>query len=88
LRGKIFVDNNNLAGSFDVEPNHSSSAIIYAHNYSGSHNTTHDDNVCYWNWKWHEKSQIKDVKAPPRREYIPSLRRITHYENRIHHKLV
>jgi hypothetical protein len=53
-----------LAGSFAVEPNYSSSAIIFAHTSSGSHNTTHDDNVCYWDWKWHETSQIKDVKAP------------------------
>jgi uncharacterized membrane protein len=34
-----------LAGSFAVEPNNSSSAIIYAHTSSGSHNTTQDDNV-------------------------------------------
>ena len=53
-----------LVRSFAVEPNHSSSAIIYAHTSSGSHNTTHDDNVCYWDWKWHETSQIKDVKTP------------------------
>jgi len=29
-----------LVGSVAVEPNHSSSAVIYAHTSSGSHNTT------------------------------------------------
>jgi len=51
-----------LAGSLALEPNHSSSAIIYAHTSSGYHNTPHDDNVFYWDWKWHEPSQIGDMK--------------------------
>jgi hypothetical protein len=40
-----------LVGSVVVEPNHSSLAVIYAHTSSGSHNTTHNDNVSYWEWK-------------------------------------
>ena len=40
-----------LVGSIAVEFNHSSSAVIYAHTSSGSHNTTQDDNVSYWEWK-------------------------------------
>jgi len=53
-----------LAGSVAVEPNHSSSAVIYAHTSSGSHNTTQNDNVSYWDWEWHTPSHVSDTKAP------------------------
>ncbi len=53
-----------IAGSVAAEPNHSSSAIIYAHTSSGSHSTTKDDNVSYWFWEWHTPSHISDTKAP------------------------
>jgi hypothetical protein len=53
-----------LAGSFAVEHNNSSSAVIYAHTSSGSHNTTQNDNVSYWDWEWHTPSHISDTKAP------------------------
>jgi succinate-acetate transporter protein len=53
-----------LAGSVAVEPNHSSSAMIYAHTSSGSHSTTQDDNFSYWVWEWYTPSHIGDTKAP------------------------
>jgi gentisate 1,2-dioxygenase len=52
-----------LAGSFAVEHNHSSSAVIYAHTSSGSYNTTQGENVSYWDWEWHMPSHISDKKA-------------------------
>ena len=52
-----------LAGSVVVDHNNSSSTFIYAHTSSGSHNTTHDDNVSYWEWTWHTPSYISDKKA-------------------------
>ena len=52
-----------LAGSIVVDHNHSSSTFISAHTSSGSHNTTHDDNVSYWEWTWHTPSYISDKKA-------------------------
>ena len=53
-----------MAGSVTIELNHSSSVIIYAHTSLGSHNTTHDDNISYWEWKWYTQSHIIDMKAP------------------------
>jgi hypothetical protein len=53
-----------LAGSVVVDQNHSSSTFISAHTSSGSHNTTHDDNVSYWEWTWHTPSHISNKKAP------------------------
>ena len=53
-----------LVGSVTVEPNHSSSSVIYVHTSSGSHNTTHGDNVSYWEWEWHTPSHMGDTKAP------------------------
>ena len=53
-----------LVGSVAVEPNHSSSAVFYAHTSSGSHSTTQDDNVSYWEWEWHTPSHIGYTKAP------------------------
>ena len=53
-----------LVGSVAVGPNHSSSAVIYAHTSSGSHNTTQGDNVSYWKWKWHTPSHIDNAKVP------------------------
>jgi len=53
-----------LVGSVAIEPNHSSSAVIYAHTSSGYPNTTQDDNVSYWEWEWHTPSYIKDIKVP------------------------
>ena len=53
-----------LVGSVAVEPNHSSSAVFYAHTYSGSHNTTQDDNVSYWEWEWHMPSHVNSTKVP------------------------
>jgi hypothetical protein len=53
-----------LVGSIAVEPNHSSLAVIYAHTSSGSHNTTQDDNVSYWEWKWYTPSHIGNTKVP------------------------
>jgi len=53
-----------LVGSVAVEPNHSSSAVIYTHTSSGSHNTTQDDNVSYWEWEWYTPSHIGDTKVP------------------------
>jgi hypothetical protein len=53
-----------LVGSVTVESTHSSSAVIYAHTSSGSHNTTQDDNVSYLEWEWHTPSHIGDTKVP------------------------
>ena len=53
-----------LVGSVAVEPNHSLSAVFYAHTSSGSHNTTQDDNVSYWEWEWHTPSHIGYTKVP------------------------
>ena len=53
-----------LVGSVAVEPNHSSSAVSYAHTSSGSHRTNKDYNVSYWEWEWHTPSHIGDTKAP------------------------
>jgi len=53
-----------MAGSIAVEPNHSSSAVFYAHTSSGSHNITQDDNVSYWEWEWHTPFPIGDTKVP------------------------
>lgn len=58
-----------LAGSFAVEPNHSSFAIIYAQTSLGSHNTTQDENVYYWKWKWNGTSHIGDTKVLSGYEY-------------------
>jgi len=52
-----------LTGSSAVDHNHSSSTFIYAHTSSGSHNTTHDGNISYWEWKWHTPSNISDKKV-------------------------
>jgi hypothetical protein len=52
-----------LTGSISIDLNHSSSAVIYAHTSSGSHNTTQDDNVSYWDWEWHTPSHIGNTKA-------------------------
>jgi len=52
-----------LVGSVAIEPNHSSSAVIYAHTSSGSHNITQDDNVSYWEWEWHTPSHIGNKKV-------------------------
>ena len=53
-----------LAGSIVVDHNHSSSTFISAHTSSGSHNTTHDDNVSYWEWTWPKPSHsgLKVIK--------------------------
>jgi hypothetical protein len=53
-----------LVGSVAVEPNHSSSAVIYTHAFSGSNSTNQGDNVSYWEWEWHTPSHIGDTKAP------------------------
>jgi len=53
-----------LVGSVAVEPNHSSSAVIYAHTSSGSNSSNQDNNVSYWEWEWHMPSHIGDTKAP------------------------
>ena len=53
-----------LVGSVAVEPNHSSSAVIYTHAFSESNSTTQGDNVSYWEWEWHTPSHIGDTKAP------------------------
>jgi hypothetical protein len=53
-----------LAGSAVVDHDHLSSAVIYAHTSSGSHNVTQDDNVSYWDWEWHTPSHIGDTKVP------------------------
>ena len=53
-----------LVGSVAVEPNHSSSAVIYIHAFSGSNSTNQGDNVSYWKWEWHMPSHIGDMKAP------------------------
>ena len=53
-----------LVGSVAVDHNHTSSAVIYAHTSSGSHNTTHDANVSYWEWEWYTPSNINDTKVP------------------------
>jgi hypothetical protein len=61
---EIFGGNILLVGSVAVEPNHSSSAVIYTHAFSGSNSTNQDDNVSYWEWEWHTPSHIGDTKAP------------------------
>src|SRR5271157_606311 len=53
-----------LVGSVAVEPNHLSSAVIYAHTSSGSNSTNQDNNVSYWEWEWHTPSHIGDTNAP------------------------
>ena len=53
-----------LVGSVAVEPNHSSSAVIYTHAFSGSNSTNQDNNVSYWEWEWHTPSHIGNTKAP------------------------
>ncbi len=53
-----------LIGSVAVEPNHSSSAVFYTHTFSGSHNTTQDDNDSYWEWEWYTPSHIGNTKVP------------------------
>jgi hypothetical protein len=52
-----------LVGSVVVDHNHSSSTFIYAHTSSGSHNTTHDGNISYWDWEWHMPSHIGNTKV-------------------------
>jgi len=52
-----------LVGSVTVDHNHSSSAVIYTHAFSGSNSTNRDDNVSYWEWEWHTPSSIGDTKA-------------------------
>jgi hypothetical protein len=52
-----------LARSVAVESNYSSSTIIYAHISSGSHNTTQDDNISYWDWEWHTPPHISDKES-------------------------
>ena len=53
-----------LVGSVAVEPNHSSSAVIYTHAFSGSNSTNQDNNVSYWEWEWHTPSHIDNTKVP------------------------
>ena len=53
-----------LVGSIAVEHNHSSSAVIYTHAFSGSNSTNQDDNVSYWEWEWHTPSHIDNTKVP------------------------
>jgi hypothetical protein len=53
-----------LVGSVAVEPNHSSSAVIYTHTFSGSNSTNQGDNVSYWEWEWHTSSHINNTKVP------------------------
>jgi hypothetical protein len=53
-----------LVGSVAVEPNHSSSTVIYTHAFSGSNSTNQDDIGSYWEWEWHTPSYIGDTKAP------------------------
>jgi hypothetical protein len=52
-----------LVGSVAVEPNHSSSAVIYTHAFSGSNSTNQDNNVSYWEWEWHTPSHIGNKKV-------------------------
>ena len=52
-----------LVGSVAVEPNQSSSAVIYAHTSSGFNNTTQNDNVSYWEWEWYTPSHIGNTKV-------------------------
>jgi hypothetical protein len=54
-----------MSGYVAVEPNHSSSAVISTHAFSGSNSTNQDNNVSYWEWEWHTPSYIKDIKVPP-----------------------
>jgi hypothetical protein len=53
-----------LVGSVAVEPNQSSSAVIYAHTSSGFNNTIQNDNVSYWEWEWYTPSHIGNTKVP------------------------
>ena len=53
-----------LVGSAAVEPNHSSSAVIYTHAFSESNSTNQGDNVSYWEWEWHTPSHINNTKVP------------------------
>ncbi len=53
-----------LVGSVAVEPNHSSSAVIYTHAFSGSNSTNQGDNLGYWEWEWPRPYHIGDTKAP------------------------
>ena len=53
-----------MARSIALEPNHSSSAVFYAHTSLGSHNDTQGDNGSYWEWKWYTPSHIGYTKAP------------------------
>jgi hypothetical protein len=53
-----------LVGSVAVEPNHSSSSVIYTHAFSGFNSTNQGDNVRYWEWEWHTPSHINNTKVP------------------------
>ena len=53
-----------LVGSVALEPNYSSSAVIYTHAFSGSNNTNQGDNVSYCEWEWHTLSHINNTKVP------------------------
>ena len=53
-----------LVESVAAEPNHSSSAVFYAHTFSGSNSTNQGDNVSYWEWEWPRLSHIGDTKVP------------------------
>jgi hypothetical protein len=53
-----------LVGSVAVEPNHSSSAVIYTHAFSGSNITNQDNNGSYWEWEWHMPSHLDNTKIP------------------------
>jgi hypothetical protein len=55
---------NLLLGSAAVEPNHSSSAVIYTHAFSESNSTNQGDNISYWEWEWHTPSHIDNTKVP------------------------
>jgi|ERR1035437_202581 hypothetical protein len=59
-----------LAGSFSVDHNHPSSTIADTHTSSGSHSTTQDYNVCYYDWKWYLTSHIDNDIAPSGYEYV------------------
>jgi hypothetical protein len=76
------------AGSFAVEPNNPSSAIIYAHTSSGSHNTTQVTMfiVGIENGLRYLKSEI--LKPHRGMNMCPSFRRINHMKIKIYYELV
>ncbi len=62
-----------LAGSLAVDHNYSSSKITIIQTSSGYYNTTPDDNVHYWNWRWNEISHTGDMKATSEYESMSEL---------------